>query len=116
MFCFLEYRLLSLTELQRLIDEIFPSILDGAEFSRRMVFDTVIGAYPKIGESKNMRPSVILPGISYLYLTGDAINVPGIGGLSDAAFNSAMLSADLIKRHFEQLGEENDKKVMINMY
>ena len=26
-----------------------------------------------------------------------------------------MISADLIKRHFEQLGEENDKKVMINI-
>ena len=104
------------TELQIRIEEIFPSVLEGAEFSRRMVFDTVIGAYPKIGESRNMRPSVMLSGISNLYLTGDAINVPGIGGSSDAAFNSAMLSADLIKRHFEQLAEENDKKVMINRY
>jgi hypothetical protein len=35
---------------------------------------------------------------------------------SETAFNSAvMISADLIKRHFEQLGEENDKKVMINI-
>lgn len=101
------------SELERLIGELFPSLLEDAEFRRKMVFDTVIGAYPKIGQSKNTRPSITLPGISNLYLAGDAINAPGIGGSSDAAFNSAMLSADLIEQHFEQSGKENSMAVTI---
>jgi phytoene dehydrogenase-like protein len=102
------------SELEKLVGEQFPSLLEDTEFRRKMVFDTVIGAYPKIGQSKNTRPSITLPGISNLYLAGDAINAPGIGGSSDAAFNSAMLSADLIERqHFKQSEKENGMAVTI---
>jgi len=45
------------------------------------------------------RPNVTLQGLKNLYLVGDAVNVDGIGGSSDATFNSAMQCVELIKQH-----------------
>jgi hypothetical protein len=73
-----------------------PGLLNKAVFKRKMAFDTVIGTYPKISQTRPKRPSITMENIRNLYLVGDAIYVPTIGSSSDAAFNSAMQCAELI--------------------
>jgi phytoene dehydrogenase-like protein len=85
-------------ELQRIINKILPQLANNnSSVIRRMVFSTTIGFYPKPSMNRPKRPGVSLQGLKNLYLVGDAVNVDGIGGSSDAAFNSAMQCVELIK-------------------
>ena len=47
-----------------------------------------------------------------MYLVGDAVNVDGVGGSSDAAFNSAMECVELVK---EQLSAHSIEKISIQL-
>ena len=71
-----------------------------------MVFSTTIGFYPKRSMNRPNRPSVSLQGMKGLYLVGDAVDVDGVGGSSDAAFNSAMECVELIKEQFSAHSRE----------
>lgn len=71
-------------------------------YKRRMVFDNVIGTYPVIGQSQKDRPRVKFRHIENLYLVGDAVNAPGIGGSSNTAFSSALLCAEDIKKNISR--------------
>ncbi len=84
-------------ELQRIINKILPQLTNNSNVIRRMVFSTTIGFYPKPSMNRPKRPGVSLQGLKNLYLVGDAVNIDGVGGSSDAAFNSAMQCVELIK-------------------
>ncbi|MDQ3836436.1 MAG: FAD-dependent oxidoreductase [Thermoproteota archaeon] len=84
-------------ELQRMINKILPQLAHNSSVIRQMVFSTTIGFYPKPSMNRPKRPGVSFQGLKNLYLVGDAVNVDGIGGSSDAAFNSAMKCVELIK-------------------
>jgi phytoene dehydrogenase-like protein len=85
-------------ELHRVINKILPQIEHNSSvIIRQMVFSTTIGIYPKPTMNRPKRPSVSLRSLKNLYLVGDAVNVDGVGGSSDAAFNSAMQCVELIK-------------------
>jgi hypothetical protein len=101
-------------ELQRIINKILPQLANNnSSVIRRMVFSTTIGFYPKPSMNRPKRPGVSLQGLKNLYLVGDAVNVDGIGGSSDAAFNSAMQCVELIK---EQVSVHSiEKKHLSNL-
>jgi phytoene dehydrogenase-like protein len=84
-------------ELQRIMDKILPQLANNSSVIRRMVFRTTIGFYPKPSMNRPKRPGVSLQGLKNLYLVGDAVNVDGVGGSSDASFNSAMKCVELIR-------------------
>ncbi|MFL6424793.1 MAG: phytoene desaturase family protein [Nitrososphaeraceae archaeon] len=93
-----EYLETRYAELQRIMNKIFPELAQNSDIIRRMVFSTTIGFYPKPSMSRSKRPNFSLQGLKNLYLVGDATNVDGIGGSSDAAFNSAVQRVELIKQ------------------
>jgi phytoene dehydrogenase-like protein len=100
-------------ELQRVMNKILPQLEHNSSgIIRRMVFSTTIGFYPKPSMNRPKRPSVSLQGLKNLYLVGDAVNVNGVGGSSDAAFNSAMHCGELIK---EQLSGSFNRKTSIHL-
>jgi phytoene dehydrogenase-like protein len=93
-------------EVQRIMNKIFPGLAQNSTIIRRMVFSTTIGFYPKPSMNRLKRPNVTLQGLKNLYLVGDAVNVDGIGGSSDATFNSAMQCVELIKQQFSAHSRE----------
>jgi phytoene dehydrogenase-like protein len=99
-------------ELQRIMNKIFPQLAQNSTVIRRMVFNTTIGFYPKRSMNRPKRPNVSLQGVENMYLVGDAVNVDGVGGSSDAAFNSAMECVELIK---EQLLAHSIEKISIQL-
>lgn len=85
-------------QLESLIDKAFPGLTSKAIFKRKLLLDTVIGFYPKKGMGIESRPNVEFSEFSNLYLVGDSVNSPSIGGSSDAAFASAVLCSNLINQ------------------
>lgn len=98
-------------ELQRILEKIFPDVSQNSTVIRQMVFSTTIGFYPKPSMNQSKRPNVSLQGLKNLYLVGDGVNVDGIGGSSDAAFNSARQCVELIK---EQVSAHPIEKTSIH--
>jgi phytoene dehydrogenase-like protein len=100
-------------EVQRIMNKIFPGLAQNSTIIRRMVFSTTIGFYPKPSMNRLKRPNITLQGLKNLYLVGDAVNVDGIGGSSDAAFNSAMQCVELIKQ--QQLSAHSREKAYVQL-
>jgi phytoene dehydrogenase-like protein len=96
-------------ELQKIMNKIFPELAQNSSVLRRMVFSTTIGFYPKRSMNRPKRPSVSVRGLKNMYLVGDAVNVDGIGGSSDAAFNSAIECVKLIR---ETLSAHSSEKIL----
>jgi hypothetical protein len=95
------------------MNKIFPGLAQNSTIIRRMVFSATIGFYPKPSMNRLKRPNVTLQGLKNLYLVGDAVNVDGIGGSSDAAFNSAMQCVELIKQ--QQLSAHSREKAYVQL-
>jgi len=85
-------------QLEKTIDSVFPELVSKAIFKRKLLLNTVIGFYPKKGMGVESRPDVKFSEFSNIYLVGDSINCPSIGGSSDAAFTSAIYCSNLINR------------------
>lgn len=85
-------------QLEKIIDKVFPGLISNAIFVRKLQLDTVIGFYPKKGMGIESRPHVKFSEFSNIYLVGDSINCPSIGGSSDAAFTSAIYCSNLINQ------------------
>jgi phytoene dehydrogenase-like protein len=83
-------------QLEKIIDKVFPRLISKTIFKRKLLLETVIGFYPKKGMGIESRPDVKYSEFSNLYLVGDGINSPSIGGSSDAAFTSAVSCSNLI--------------------
>jgi hypothetical protein len=83
-------------QLEKIIEMVFPGKVSKAIFKRKLLIDTVIGFYPKKGLGIESRPDVKFSKFTNLYLVGDCIKCPSIGGSSDASFNSAIFCSNLI--------------------
>jgi phytoene dehydrogenase-like protein len=83
-------------QMEKIIDKVFPGLISKAIFKRKLLLKAVIGFYPKKGMGIESRPDVKYSEFSNLYLVGDGINSPSIGGSSDAAFTSAVSCSNLI--------------------
>jgi|tagenome__1003787_1003787.scaffolds.fasta_scaffold20606285_2 hypothetical protein len=71
-------------------------LLSKAIFKRKLQFDTIIGLYPKKEMGIDSRLAVKFSELLNLYLVGDGINCPSIGGIADTAFTSPVSFSNLI--------------------
>jgi 15-cis-phytoene desaturase len=82
------------TRLKGIIENMFPGIRDHIEYERVIAMDIVDGAIPVVGQTWKERLAVDSPVVRGLFLAGDSVGVPGLGG--NIAFNSALVAAPKI--------------------
>ena len=78
-------------KLKAVIDKMFPGIMDKIEWERVLRLKMVDGFEPRVGQTAECRPGIMVPGVDNLFLAGDVVSAPGSGG--DVAFASGSLAA-----------------------
>jgi phytoene dehydrogenase-like protein len=82
-----------ITELKKILSQMFPNIWSYLDWERTMVLDIVDGAMPKVGQTTKDRIDIRTQ-IPNLFLAGDTTAGDGWGG--DIAFDSAVKCASAI--------------------
>jgi len=77
-----------------LAQELFGG--DLPEAWRRVKSSLIVSVVPYTDQSRRSRPSVEVPGVEGLYLIGDGVSVPGLGG--ELAARSALIAARMLRR------------------
>lgn len=85
-------------ELVDLAESIFGGRLD--EEWRRVEVSIIVGVVPFTGQSRLERPDIAVPGFRGLFIIGDGVKVPGLGG--DMAARSALRAERLVSDYLKR--------------
>ena len=87
-------------QLVELAERVFKDSL--REQWRRAIASTVVGVAPYTTQSRHLRPDITVPGFRGVFLAGDGVNAPGLGG--DLAARSALKAERLVYGYLKRRG------------
>jgi phytoene dehydrogenase-like protein len=96
-----DFKLQRTGELIDLAERVFGGAL--REEWRRVVVSTIVGVVPFTNQGMHSRPDIPVPGFDGIFLVGDGVRAPGLGG--DLAARSAIIAERLVRGCLERKRE-----------